>query len=169
MEILNSNNELIAVVESSELEKTKSQKLLEMFTPYFSCMAEIETKINGLNKTDPQKEDIKISRGIRLALKNNRVASEKVKDDSKAAILIEGRLIDNMNNIIKNTSKGLELQCEQIEKDAEIKEAEAPIKEKLRLAVYTLNLTLPESEISGSIAAKFEGFKTWALQQIETI
>lgn len=123
MEILTENNELILVVEQSGLEKTKSQKLLEMFTPYFNRMSEIETKINGLNKTDPQKEDIKIAREIRLALKNNRVASEKVKDDSKAAILIEGRLIDNMNNIIKNTSKGLELQCEQIEKDAEIKEA----------------------------------------------
>lgn len=123
MEVLNSNNEVIHIVENSGLEKTKSQKLLEMFTPYFNRMSEIETKINGLNTSDPQKEDIKIAREIRLALKNNRVASEKIKDDAKAGILIEGRLIDNLNNIVKNTSKGLELKCEQIEKDAEIKEA----------------------------------------------
>lgn len=123
MEVLNPNSEVIHIVENSGLEKTKSQKLLEMFTPYFARMSEIETKINGLNATDPQKEDIKIAREIRLALKNNRVASEKIKDDAKASILIEGRLIDNLNNIVKNTSKGLELKCEQIEKDAEIKEA----------------------------------------------
>lgn len=123
MEVLNSNSEVIHIVETSGLEKTKSQRLLEMFTPYFNRMGEIEVKINGLNSTDPQKEDIKIAREIRLALKNNRVASEKIKDDAKASILIEGRLIDNLNNIVKNTSKGLELKCEQIEKDAEIKEA----------------------------------------------
>lgn len=123
MEVLSSNNEVIHIVENSGLEKTKSQRLLEMFTPYFNRMSEIETKINGLNAADPQKEDIKIAKEIRLALKNNRVASEKIKDDAKASILIEGRLIDNLNNIIKNTSKGLELKCEQIEKDAEIKEA----------------------------------------------
>lgn len=117
------SNELIAVVESSGLEKTKGQRLLEMLTPYFNRMAQIELKINGLNKTDPKPEDIKIAREIRLALKTNRIASEKVKDELKASILIEGRVIDNMNNIIKNTSKSLELQCEQIEKDAEIKEA----------------------------------------------
>lgn len=115
--------ELAVVVEQSGLEKTKGQKLLEMFTPYFNRMAEIETKINGLNKIDPKREDTKIAREIRLALRDNRVASEKVKDSAKASILIEGRLIDNLNNIVKNTSKGLELQCEQIEKDAEIKEA----------------------------------------------
>lgn len=117
------SNELVKVVETSGVEKTKSQKLLEMFTPYFNKMGEIEHKIKVLNAENPGKEDVKIAREIRLALKNNRVAAEKIKDDSKAAILIEGRLIDNLNNIVKNTSKGLELQCEQIEKDAEIKEA----------------------------------------------
>jgi len=116
------SNELTTVVNNSGLEKTKSQKLLEMFTPYFNKMGEIEGKIKAINAENPGKEDVKIAREIRLALKNNRVAAEKVKDDSKAAIIIEGRLIDNLNNIVKNTSKGLELQCEAIEKDAEIKE-----------------------------------------------
>lgn len=116
-------NELIKVVETSGVEKTKSQRLLEMFTPYFNKMGDIEKKISLLNSDSPNKEDVKIAREIRMALKNNRVAAEKVKDDSKAAMLIEGRLIDSLNNIVKNTSKGLELKCEQIEKDAEIKEA----------------------------------------------
>src|SRR5688572_24538830 len=116
------STELVQIVETSGLEKTKGQQLLQMFTPYFNRMAEIEVKINLINKDTPTKEDVKIAREIRLALKNNRVASEKVKDDSKAAILIEGRLIDNLNNIVKNTSKGLELQCESVEKYHELQE-----------------------------------------------
>lgn len=117
------SNELSQIVETSGVEKTESEKLLAMFTPYFKKMGEVEKKIGLLNAENPGKEDVKIAREIRLALKNNRVAAEKVKDDAKADILIKGRLIDNLNNIVKNTSKSLELQCEKIEKDAEIKEA----------------------------------------------
>lgn len=116
------SNELVQIVEVSGLEQTKGQKLLQLFTPYFNRMAEIESKINLLNKDNPGKEDVKIAKEIRLALKSNRIASEKIKDDSKAAILVEGRLIDNLNNIIKNSSKPLEEKCEQIEKFAEIQE-----------------------------------------------
>lgn len=116
------NNELVQIVQTSGLEQTKGQKLLQMFTPFFNKMAVIEGKINVLNKENPQPEDVKIAREIRLALKNNRVASEKEKDTCKQMILIEGRLIDNLNNIIKNTSKALEIQCEDIEKFAEIQE-----------------------------------------------
>lgn len=118
-------DELLLVTESVGfgLEKTESQKLHEMFTVYFSRMSEIETKIKGLNNENPQKEDIAIAKAIRLSLRDNRIASEKVKDDLKAAGLIRGRLIDALNSVIKNQSKGLELKCEQIEKDAEIKEA----------------------------------------------
>lgn len=122
VEVIETKNELVTIVETSGLEQTKGQKLLQMFTPYFNKMAEIEVKINLLNTETPSKEDLKIAREIRLALKNNRVASEKAKDDSKAMILIEGRLIDNLNNIIKNTSKGLEIKCETIEKYHELQE-----------------------------------------------
>lgn len=52
---------------------------------------------------------------------------------------------------------------------AEKKAAKAPVKEKLRIAVTSLELTLPESDVSADIMAKFTGFKTWALHQIETI
>ena len=54
-------------------------------------------------------------------------------------------------------------------KAAEAKAAKAPVKEKLKVAVTGLQLILPESEISADILAKFTGFKSWALQQIETL
>lgn len=116
------SDELTRIVQTSGLEQTKGQKLLALFTPYFNRLAEIEAKINLLNPTNPEREDIIIAKEIRLSLRNNRVASEKIKDDSKALILAEGRVIDNLNNIIKNTSKPLEEKCEQVEKFAEIQE-----------------------------------------------
>ena len=114
--------ELAIIAQSSGLEITKSQKLLQMFTPYFQRMGEIEAKIDLIDVESPSKEDVGIAREIRLALRSNRTASEKVKDDCKTAILVEGRLIDNLNNVVKNTSKLLESKCEAIEKHAEIQE-----------------------------------------------
>lgn len=137
--------ELTAIVENSGLENTKGQKLLSMFTPYFTAMAEIETKINSLNADNPLAVDVKMAREIRLALKNNRVASEKVKDEQKASILIEGRLIDNLNNIVKNTSKSLELKCESIEKFAEQQE----LKRKEERKLIRLESLKPYEEIDG--------------------
>lgn len=52
---------------------------------------------------------------------------------------------------------------------AEKKAAKAPVKEKLSVAINSLNLTLPESEITADIMAKFDGFKAWALTQINTL
>ena len=46
-------NELIHIVESSGLEKTKGEKLLSMFSPFFKRMGEIELKINSLNSENP--------------------------------------------------------------------------------------------------------------------
>ena len=116
------NNELIKITNDSGLEKTKSQEYLELFTPYFNTMAEIEKKINLLNSENPTDSDVQIARTIRLSLKNNRVAAEKIKTDKKESILVEGRLIDNLYGIVKNTSQGLEKSCEAIEKHAELKE-----------------------------------------------
>ena len=116
------SNELIKITNDSGLEKTKSQEYLELFTPYFNTMAEIEKKINLLNSENPTDSDVQIARTIRLSLKNNRVAAEKIKTDKKESILVEGRLIDNLYGIVKNTSQGLEKSCEAIEKHAELKE-----------------------------------------------
>ena len=52
---------------------------------------------------------------------------------------------------------------------AEKKAAKAPVKEKLKVAVESLTLFIPESEITDDIYSKFDGFKNWALQQIELL
>lgn len=139
-------DQLAVVVASSPLEKTKAQQLKEIFMPYLDKMSEVEKKIKLINADNPGKEDIAIARQIRLALKDNRVAAEKMKDDKKASILIEGRLIDSLYGVINNTSKGLELQLQNIEKAAEI----AEIKRKQALAIERSELlNIYEIDLTG--------------------
>lgn len=116
------DNAMVLAVKSSGLEKTQAQQFLDMFTPFLQNLAEIESDINSINAENPSKEDVAKARAIRLKLKSNRVASDKVKTDAKASILVKGRLIDNLNGIVTNTSKPLESKCEAIEKFAELQE-----------------------------------------------
>lgn len=157
--------ELVVMVEQSGIEKTKGQQLLEMFTPYFQRMHEIELKIKALNSENPQIEDVKIAREIRLSLKNNRVACEKAKDEMKRHILTEGRLIDNFFGIVKNSSKPLEEKCEQIEKHIELKqkaEQERLKNERAeKLAPYVADTTIYPLALMGDDAFNdlLEGLK----------
>lgn len=52
---------------------------------------------------------------------------------------------------------------------AEKKAAKAPVKEKLRVAIEALSIELPHSEITAELMVKFNGYKNWALQQIEAL
>ena len=63
-------------------------------------------------------------------------------------------------------------EADRIEREklsAEKLAAKSPVKVKLKTAVTSLVLELPESEITADILTKFTAFKNWALQQIETL
>lgn len=126
------NQELEVVVDKAGLEKTKGEQLINMFVPYFREMAEIEKKINSLNAEAPTSIDIKISKDIRLALRDNRVKAEKLKTELKAGILIEGNVINHLYGLVRDTSKPLESKCEQIEKFAEIQEQKRKEEERIK-------------------------------------
>lgn len=68
---------------------------------------------------------------------------------------------------LKAQKEAAAIEAERV--TAEKKAARAPVKEKLKLAISNLDLVLPDSEISQDIRIKFDGFKNWALQQIETL
>lgn len=126
------NDALVTVVEQSGLEKTKGELLLQMFTPYFKRMAEIELRINSLNKDNPSKEDSAKAKEIRTALmKEVRKPAERIKDEGKKTILVEGRLYDNLYGVINNTSKALEMKCEEIEKFQELQDLKKREERKL--------------------------------------
>lgn len=56
-----------------------------------------------------------------------------------------------------------------LEIEVKRKAANAPIKEKLKVAIESLKLDLPDSEITNDLMTKFTGFKVWALTRIENI
>jgi hypothetical protein len=72
--------------------------------------------------------------------------------------------------------KEAEAKAEQAKKDAEIqakkeadKLAKAPIKQKLKVALDSLKLELPKSDITADILSKFDGFKRWAAGEIDKL
>jgi hypothetical protein len=132
MEITQENNALVQIIETSGLEKTKAQVLLEKFTSYFEIAADWEKKIKMLEITDvSQKAEMKMAREGRLFLKEKRVQIDKTHKELKEASLREGQTLDSIKRILTNLIKPLEEELEQKEKFAEIKEAQR--KESLRL------------------------------------
>lgn len=61
-----------------------------------------------------------------------------------------------------------EAKAAEEKRAAEKKAEKAPVKEKMRIAVSILALTLPDSEVTAEILSKFEAFKKWALTQIDS-
>lgn len=120
---LNYDGQLIQIVEQSQIEPTKGAQMMQLFVPYFKRMDEVERKISILPAENPSKEDCEMAKAIRKALRDNRLDAERAKKQGKETILIEGRLYDNLYNIIDNSSKPLEKRCEAIEKWHEIQEA----------------------------------------------
>ena len=110
-------------VEQSGIEAKKGKGILEVFTPYFSQLEQLDAEIKKLPSENPTKEEIKQAYELRQMLKKNRVAAEKSKDDGKRNILIEGKLYDHLFGIVRDTSKPRESQLEAIEKWHEIQEA----------------------------------------------
>jgi len=124
-------SELALIVESSGLEKTKAQILLDKFTGYFEIAAEWERKTKELVITDiSQKAEMKMAREARLFLKEKRVEVEKTRKFLKDDSLREGQTIDAIAKVLKNLIEPIETQLEQKEKFAEIQEANR--KEALR-------------------------------------
>lgn len=113
---------LVILVEQSGLEKTQAEQIKEIFVPFLNEIHAIEKDISNIDASNPSKQDMIIAREIRIRLKDNRVASEKVRKESKADILIKGRLIDSIAGVIENTSKLLEQKLQNIEDFAENQE-----------------------------------------------
>lgn len=117
------DGQLLVIVEQSNIEPTKGQQMMQLFVPYFKRMDEVERKISVLPTENPSKEDVAMAKAIRKALRDNRLEAERIKKQGKETVIIEGRLYDNLYNIIDNSSKPLEKRCEAIEKWHEIQEA----------------------------------------------
>lgn len=110
------------IVKQSGLDK--AEQYAAVFAPFMITLKQLSDKTATINHNEPSVLDAKLAREVRLAMAKNRTASEKVKNDNKAALLAEGNLIQNLYNVIANTSKLSEAYLDGIEKFAENKEKE---------------------------------------------
>jgi hypothetical protein len=123
--------ELARIVDNSGIEKTKAQTVLASFSAFFDQASEWEAKTKGLVITDAsQTVEMALAREGRLQLKEIRVNAEKAKKKLKENILVEGRFIDAIYNLIEGITKPIE--AELLEKEKFIERQEQAKKEALR-------------------------------------
>jgi hypothetical protein len=152
MEATEKKSELVKLVETSGLEKTKQNQIAETLGLFFNKAAEWDTTIQSIVITSPEETGkMKMAREGRLTLKNMRLEAEKIvkakRDEIKYAIadfVLEDKLWLKAGQMIEATFKNLETKLEEKEKFAERWEAER--KEKLR--AERLALLLPFGYVS---------------------
>lgn len=114
--------EFAPIVKQSGLEK--AEQYAAIFSPFMVTLKQLSDKATGVNHDNPTAIDAKIARGVRLALVKNRTATAKQKDLSKATLMAETNLIQNLHNVVINSSQLIEADLEAVEKFAENKEKE---------------------------------------------
>lgn len=124
---------LAVIVANSGIERTKAQTVLDSFTQYFEEASKWEQQTAGLVITDvSQTREMKLAREGRLQLKEIRVNAEKTRKKLKENIVIEGRFIDSIYNLIEGVTKPLETVL--LEKEQFVERQEAARIEDIRLS-----------------------------------
>lgn len=126
-------NEIATIIETSGLNKTESQVLLEKFTVYFELAAEWERKADALEVNDiSQKANIKTASEGRKFIKAKLSELEDSRVNLKEESLRKGQTIDSIARILKNLLIPIKDKLEAKEKFAERLEAtrKSELKEK---------------------------------------
>lgn len=117
------SNELVLFIEKSEVAGEQKKTLLDSFSKFFEQTEEWKAKAETLVITSvEQKDDMKLAREARLALKNIRVSTEHKRKEMKEESLRTGQTIDAIAKIITNQIVPIEAHLEQQEKFIEIQE-----------------------------------------------
>jgi hypothetical protein len=110
-------NELLVIVEQSQIEKSEGQKLLSHFENFFKQASEWESKAYSIVVTsEEQKAEMKMAREGRLGLRQLRIDTEKKRKELKEESLRKGQTIDAIAKIITNTIIPIEEYLEKQEK-----------------------------------------------------
>ena len=124
MEVTETTNELVKVVETSGVEPQTATTLKESFLPFFEQAEEWKRKAEALVVTDAtQVHDMKMARTARLALKEIRVNADKKRKELKEDSLRYGKAVQGVYNVIEYLIAPIEKHLEDQEKFAEIQEA----------------------------------------------
>lgn len=124
-------SELVQLVESSGLEKTKQNQIAEALGSFFKKASEWDDTIKSIVITSPDEAGkMKMAKEGRLTLKNMRLDAEKIvkakRDEVKyrmANDVLEDKLWLKAGQMMEATFKNLETKLEEKEKFAEIWEA----------------------------------------------
>lgn len=120
------------ISENTSIEVPVAQSFARAFAPNMDTVGALSKALSTMDKSNPSDTDAKVARLNRIALVKNRTATVRVKDDLKATLLTQTKLIDSLHNVVKHSSELIEQEYEAIEKFAENKEKER--KEKLFIA-----------------------------------
>ncbi len=117
--------QLDVMVQKSGLEKPKAELIRQSFDKFFRDIAEWETKAKAIVVTDESQVDLMATaKEGRIFLRTVRKNAEATKDRLKEQILIEGRAISGIYNVIVGLIAPLEDHLEKQEKFKAIREAE---------------------------------------------
>ena len=123
---------LVKIVETSGLEKTKANYILEKFQDYFKIASDWEQKSRALVVSSPsQIAEMKMAREGRLFLRQKRLDIERARKELKEQSLREGKAIDGIANVLKALIEPIEDYLDKQERFVEIKEDEMREKRKL--------------------------------------
>lgn len=140
------DNKLVIAVNEQGLETTQADMLLKKFIGFFEEASKWEKEANAIQITDEsQVVEMAKAREIRLALKNIRVDSEKVRISLKEGIIRQGKAIDGVANVIKALVVPIEEHLERQEKFIENLQVS---KQKEILEQRTSRLSLYVDDIS---------------------
>ena len=148
MESTQTSQELVQLVETSGLEKTKQNQIAETLGVFFNKASEWDATIQSIVITSPTETGkMKMAKEGRLTLKNMRLEAEKIvkakRDEVKYAManfVLEDKLWLKAGQMMEATFKNLETKLEEKEKFAERWDAEQ--KEKLKSERLALLLPL---------------------------
>src|SRR3990167_567660 len=140
---MNTETSIIQVLESSGLEKSQAQSVMQGFNDFFEEVKKHELRAKSILVTDAsQVKEIKEAREIRLELKNIRVNAEKVRVERKEFFLRGGKAIDGIANVLKALIIPLEEHLDKQEHFAERMEEER--KERVNAERLLKNVPKPK-------------------------
>lgn len=124
---METQNELIRLIDQSGLAKEKTVQLGENLTKFFNIAIDWNDKIDQIVITDPnQKSEMKVARETRLMLRQYRIDAQKLiksnRDELKQQMsdqILLDKLYLNAGKMISATFENLETKLEQKEKFAE--------------------------------------------------
>jgi len=145
--------EASSLIESSNLEVATVETLTGSFGEFFRRAEEWNAKAKAIVITDvSQTHEMKIAREARLALREIRLASEKVRKQLKEDSLRKGKAIDGMHNILKAIVEPLEQHLKEQEDYVELQQAkEKALREQERSQIIAPYLDMLGGPLSFSL------------------